>query len=43
MIATERPEGGYLSVIEDPSGAVVALQTWPMGSVHRNIAGNEGR
>jgi hypothetical protein len=43
MIATERPEGGYVSVIEDPSGAVVALQTWPMGSAHRNIAENGGR
>ena len=42
MMATERPEGGYVSVIEDPSGAVVALQTWPMGSVRRNIADNRG-
>ena len=43
MIATERPEGGYVSVIEDPSGAVVALQTWPMGSDHRLIAEQGGR
>lgn len=43
MMTTERPEGGYVSVIEDPSGAVVALQTWPLGSVRRNIADNRGQ
>lgn len=39
MIATERPEGGYVSVIEDPSGAVIALQTWPAGPARQTIAG----
>ena len=43
MMATERPEGGYVSVIEDPAGAVIALQTWPVGTARQNIAGNGGR
>jgi predicted enzyme related to lactoylglutathione lyase len=27
---TERPEGGYVAVIAGPSGAGIALQTWPL-------------
>lgn len=30
MPATKRPEGGYVAVIAGPSGAGIALQTWPV-------------
>lgn len=30
--ATARPAGGYLAVLQGPSGAGIALQTWPLDS-----------
>jgi predicted enzyme related to lactoylglutathione lyase len=43
MTATQRPEGGHVSVIEGPSGAVIALQTWPLGPAHDTMAAKGGR
>jgi predicted enzyme related to lactoylglutathione lyase len=31
--ATARPAGGYLAVLQGPSGAGIALQTWPLEPV----------
>ncbi|MEP0203875.1 MAG: VOC family protein [Halioglobus sp.] len=29
----ERPSGGYMAIIADPSGASIALQTWDQGAI----------
>ena len=43
MPATARPLGGHVAVIADPSGAGIALQTWPLVQGHGLITGtNDG-
>ena len=39
--ATPRPAGGSVAVIAGPSGAGIALQTWPVQSVQANEEGSQ--
>ncbi len=41
MPVTQRPRGGHVAVIAGPSGAGIALQTWPLPEQVAGITGDE--